>query len=148
MYESSTSSNIAKPFRSKFNPPCLYECTLFKYFLNSCTSDSPVKLRLSAFKKATYISGSSSQLALGPKLVKSNKPLYVDTTVIVDGIAQDTTLKGWDYDQLQDPVSVAAFGNRSALVGNEDEIIFVADRNTQSIKLFMLSVSEEDLPGE
>jgi hypothetical protein len=52
--------------------------------------------------------------------------------------------KVWVYDQLQDPRAVAVYGNRSNRAGNEEEIVFVADGD--HVKLFMLSVSTDDLP--
>ena len=39
---------------------------------------------------------------------------------------------------------MAAYGNRSSRAGNDDEIIYVVDG--RQVKLFMLSVSTDDLP--
>jgi hypothetical protein len=64
----------------------------------------------------------------------------------VDGIAVDTTLKVWSYDQLSDPRSVAVYGNRGDRAGTSDETVFVSDGNL--IRLFSLSVSEDDLPSQ
>lgn len=72
------------------------------------------------------------------------RKVQVDTTLTVDGAAVDTLLKVWRYDQLQDPRAVAVYGNRSSRAGNEDEIVYVVDG--LQVKLFMLSVSTDDLP--
>lgn len=76
--------------------------------------------------------------------------VLADTTLMVDGAPVDTLLKVWVYDQLQDPRGVAVYGNRSDRAGNEDEIIYVADRDQgrDLIKLFMLSASTSGLPVE
>jgi hypothetical protein len=72
------------------------------------------------------------------------RKIQVDTTLVVDGAPVDTLLKVWRYDQLDDPRAVAAYGNRSSRAGNDDEIIYVVDG--RQVKLFMLSVSTDDLP--
>jgi hypothetical protein len=74
------------------------------------------------------------------------RKLQRDTTLVVDGIAVDTTLKVWSYDQLSDPRSVAVYGNRGDRAGTSDETVFVSDGNL--IRLFSLSVSEDDLPSQ
>jgi hypothetical protein len=69
---------------------------------------------------------------------------FVDTTFQVDETVVDSVYKSWDFDQLNDPRSVAVYGNRSDRAGNSDEIVFVADEDR--ILMFTLSVSEDDLP--
>ncbi|MDP2362038.1 MAG: hypothetical protein Q8O14_15020 [bacterium] len=72
------------------------------------------------------------------------RKILVDTTLVVNGAPVDTLLKVWRYDQLGNPRSVAVYGNRSVRAGTEEEIVYVADGDR--IKLFMLSVSTDDLP--
>jgi hypothetical protein len=72
------------------------------------------------------------------------RKVLVDTTLTVGGAPVDTLLKVWRYDQLTNPRAVAVYGNRSTRAGNEDETIYVADGDR--IKLFMLSVSSDQLP--
>ena len=107
----------------------------------------------------------------------SNRGVLVDTTLYVDGLARDTTvalldttfvinsqsvdstlmfaaelrtIKGWEYDQLSSPKSVAVFGNRSSRTAQYDETVFVADQDStgSTIYLFQLSVSSDDLPTQ
>jgi len=71
---------------------------------------------------------------------------FVDTVLTVDGQPDTTTVKVWVYDQLEDPHSVAVYGNRSERAGTEEEFVFVADGDR--IKIFTLSISADDLPVE
>jgi hypothetical protein len=72
--------------------------------------------------------------------------VYTDTSYVVDDVEVEEVLKSWNFDQLSNPRSVAAFGNRSRDVGTGEEVVFVADEDR--ILMFSLSVSDADNPIE